>query len=570
MTLATRLILMYLLLFSVPVALTALLVAWRIERDSAERSLAETRQLLDRTATAVNRKLEVLESAATYLIYYRDFLAVLALDHEPSILELLDSKDVMKNVDRIQAVNPDIVRMRVFSANPRLPEMWPFLYNESRVRDAGWLAQVRAKGGLWRLGHREDIKVAIDRNQTTDVLISLFKTVRDDFGQDLGILQVSMTQQAFFDGFLDTAGTGRQTALVDLADGKLRRIEGSPGADRLAGMLEDRGGSGLTGDGEAVLGGRGIVWREIKPLGVSLAALTPEAGLAGNVRLVIVALTLAALCLFSLVIVWGTRLSLRRLDRIARTMRDVHLGRLEALPELGGNDEINDLARAFNEMLGRIDTLVGELVTEQLAVKDAELRALQSQINAHFIYNVLEALRMNALVGYQYGLAEGLEALGRTMRYGMDWKHNIVSLGDELAHVKAYVLLCNLRHDGAINLEIDVPPELEAAPMVKMSLQPLVENAVLHGLAPKDNRGAIRVSARPEGVGFMVRVQDDGAGVSLEPATGGREGRSHLGHGIGLRNVDERIRLAFGSGGVSTDGRLDGLTTFTIHVPKRS
>jgi two-component system sensor histidine kinase YesM len=106
--------------------------------------------------------------------------------------------------------------------------------------------------------------------------------------------------------------------------------------------------------------------------------------------------------------------------------------------------------------------------------------------------------------------------------------------------------------------------------MVKMSLQPLVENAVLHGLAPKDNRGAIRVSARPEGVGFMVRVQDDGAGVSLEPATGGREGRSHLGHGIGLRNVDERIRLAFGSGGVSTDGRLDGLTTFTIHVPKRS
>lgn len=583
---ATRLIILYLTLFSIPVAGAALYIGWRIDHDAGVSALSETRNLVAQSAQMVVRKMEVLESASTFLIYYKDFLSLLSLDHDPSIMELLEFKEVLANVDRIQAVNPEIARMRLFTNNTRLPEIWPYLYGQDRIYDTPWFQELQQVKRMWRLGHRDDVQVAIDRNQPQDVFISLFKLVRDDFGQVFGTLQISMQMSVFLDKFLEPVGNQDLHGIIDTHTASLVYPSNELGPSLLSLLLSRPDAPTLQGDGEVQLGGRTLIWSHIRPMGMTLVALVPETGdsMLVNARLVLMVVTLAALTLFSLVITIGTRLTLRRLNAVSQAMQELKGGRLHVVPQVGGNDEISDLALAFGEMLGRIDILINELVKEQLVSKDAELRALQGQINAHFIYNVLEALRMTAVVDYQYDLAKGLEALGKTMRYGMDWKHKQVTLADELAHVEAYLLLCNLRFDGSISLETRIDPCLLGMSMVKMSLQPLVENAVLHGFAARENQGNLLISAELEGSGFLVRVQDNGVGISnerlfalrqrlLDPEAAiasSDDGADRMGHGIGIFNVHERLRLAFGAGGLSADGMVDGLTTFTLHLPRTS
>lgn len=185
-------------------------------------------------------------------------------------------------------------------------------------------------------------------------------------------------------------------------------------------------------------------------------------------------------------------------------------------------------------------------------LQSAQMTALQSQINPHFLYNTLEAIgdKVVMLVGEENEGTEMLCELSELLRISLTTDSYVVPLCEELTHVRLYMNLIDFRFDGSIQWSLDVPEELLDRHVVKLSLQPLIENSVEHGLRPKRRKGRIWITARAQGQGFALQVSDDGVGMPQEEIDCLNERFRTLSpqqhQHIGLQNVNQRIRLVYG------------------------
>jgi len=257
-----------------------------------------------------------------------------------------------------------------------------------------------------------------------------------------------------------------------------------------------------------------------------------------------------------------------RLTEMMNTVRDRSLG--AALPT-GARDEIGQLIDSYNYMLERIHALIEAQYEAGRSVKSAELRALQAQINPHFLYNALDLINWKAIERGAPEIAEISRALARFYYISLSGGQAIVSLADELGNVEAYMQIQNLRFENRIRFIVDIPDALRLCSMPKLILQPLVENAIAHGIREKEPEpsGFISIKAVREGDAIVLTVEDDGVGIPEDKiATLLVEGGSSDRHGYGVRNVNERIRLTYGEGyGLSFARRPGGGTIVTVRIP---
>ena len=212
-----------------------------------------------------------------------------------------------------------------------------------------------------------------------------------------------------------------------------------------------------------------------------------------------------------------------------------------------------ELQEFFGELRERLE---GE-ETQKLQQKQAEYLALQNQINPHFLYNTLEAIRADALMADCEGIAETTEALATFFRYTISDVQESVTFSDELDNVENYFIIHRCRFGDKLSLELEMENErLLEAKMPKLILQPLVENAVVHGLEDKIDQGTVRIVVENSDRVLFLRVRDDGIGIPEEQMerlneqfSGGDSGEHPAAPrrgGIALRNVNSRIRLMFG------------------------
>jgi two-component system sensor histidine kinase YesM len=209
------------------------------------------------------------------------------------------------------------------------------------------------------------------------------------------------------------------------------------------------------------------------------------------------------------------------------------------------------LGSHFNRMIIRVKDLLQEVSLTEKRKQKADMRALQNQINPHFIYNTLESIRMLAEGSDDPRVAELTYLLGVQMRYGIVRSEEMVTIRDELDHVENYLGLLQIRFPEKFRLNIEVPDPFLTLPVIKLIFQPIVENAVFHGLEPKDGPGTLKITAWEEEGRTVFCVEDDGIGMNEDTLRAlnsslqsGNDGEMF---GIGLRNVNERIRLHYGS-----------------------
>ncbi|HVO21074.1 MAG TPA: sensor histidine kinase [Anaeromyxobacter sp.] len=271
--------------------------------------------------------------------------------------------------------------------------------------------------------------------------------------------------------------------------------------------------------------------------------------------------------------------STRRIARLAAGVREFERGNLAARVPVEGGDEIGELTGDLNRMAGRIESLLDEQYRLGQEMKHSEMRALQAQINPHFLYNTLELVNCLALRHGAPAIGGAVEALSRFYRLSLSGGAETVTLAQELEHVEIYVRIQNMRFDDGIAFSVQVPGELRRLPILKIVLQPLVENAILHGIRERESgRGTIAIRAfreaagpgREDGAGALcVEVADDGVGMDPGRLAELRQGvRASEGHGYGVRNIDRRLKIRYGpSYGLAYRSERGRGTWVTVRIP---
>lgn len=239
-----------------------------------------------------------------------------------------------------------------------------------------------------------------------------------------------------------------------------------------------------------------------------------------------------------------------RLKKLNVEMTGLESGNLNAnLPITTEEDEIEEIYHNFNGMVQEVQRLMQEHYQLGKEVKMAEVRALQAQINPHFLYNTLDLINW---ISMDYG-AEEIGTLtwnlARFYRLSLNHGKSLISIGEEVEHVEVYVNIENYHFDNAISLEVDVPKELKSYACLNIILQPFVENAIVHGIAEKPDIESceIRICARREEQDIVFSVQDDGPGVDVKEMQ--KETQQDIRtaqHGYGVRNINFRLKLCFG------------------------
>lgn len=261
---------------------------------------------------------------------------------------------------------------------------------------------------------------------------------------------------------------------------------------------------------------------------------------------------------------------LRNLEDSIRYLEEGHLE--EEHIYIGGSHEIRHLGQTITLMVKRMKDLMDKMVREQEDKRKSELDALQSQINPHFLYNTLDSVVWMVECEQYREAISMVKALAKLFRISLSKGNSIITIEDELTHAQNYMSIQQMRYRNKFCVKIDVEPTIRDCITIKLIVQPILENAIYHGMEFMDGEGEITVHGYEKDGDIYIEVSDNGMGIpeeTIESLLTDKSRARGKGSGIGLWNVNQRIALYFkGDYGLSIKSELDEGTTVTIHLPK--
>lgn len=449
--------------------------------------------------------------------------------------------------------NPYLYQIRVYANNNEFPEMMPVLYRRERLNKAPWKDTMVSE--TWQINYQDFLE-----EQKEKELMALISEITDYLGTETGVLEVAVAMEDMFprmyeageeswvgfvteDGAIYSAGDQKKS----IWEKEKREIV------QKAKNLEENGYINTKILGKEVM----IFSQPIKELsGSYILLVNTDEQMKGIFwqQAKIVGILLLLLALLVLLIDESINFLLQKFYEILGVVRNIRNGNLEQRIPVNGKDEMGELGIQINSMLDSIEVLMQEKLDKEILIKNTEIKALQNQINAHFIYNVLECIKMMAEIDEKYEISDAVTSLGELLRYNMKWVSGNVTIREEIAYIKNYIQLMNLRYDFTIILSIKIPEEIYEQRIPKMSLQPIVENAICHGIVEMGEDATIYIKAVRREEDFEISITDSGVGMDeaqrqiLEKKIRGEiETSGGSGNGIGLKNVQDRIQIQFGN-----------------------
>ena len=313
----------------------------------------------------------------------------------------------------------------------------------------------------------------------------------------------------------------------------------------------------------------------VRKYGLTLYSLIPSSALNANQTMLLSSTILVfvlVLVLFVVLFIFISRGLTRPLDQMTNTMNRIRQGETQLrLPEMR-QDELNKLGGTFNSMLDRIEDLIAREYRTAIQLNDTKYKALQTQVNPHFLYNTLDTMSAIAMIHDCQIVSTLCHALSDLFRYSLRMDEPLAPISDELKHLKNYMFVMNVRMNDSVHLSIDIPADMMKTRVPRLSLQPLVENAISHGLRNKRGEKCIEIRAQKTDSEIQLIIADNGVGMSEEMLekvrTMDSEQALSTGTSIGLINIAARLKLLFGReyGLEVESGEQEG-TTVTLHIP---
>jgi two-component system sensor histidine kinase YesM len=266
----------------------------------------------------------------------------------------------------------------------------------------------------------------------------------------------------------------------------------------------------------------------------------------------------------------------RPFKKLLRQTQEIAAGNFERDPSTEGEDELGVLGRGVNEMAENIRRLLDRVIEDEQEKRQLELEILQNQVNPHFLYNTLNSVKLMATIQKADGIREIVTALGRLLMNLSKNTAEKISLTEELSLLNDYIYIQNIRYKGKIKLDLRISDEtcLRYA-IIKFTLQPIVENAIFHGIEPKKNAGRILITIEANDDQLIIAIEDDGVGMNPDQiesllAAAPTEKKRGLSK-IGIKNVNERLKLVYGFRyGLSIESVAGEYTKVYVRIPKEA
>jgi two-component system, sensor histidine kinase YesM len=590
MRLAQKLMLIY----SVVLGITILTFASQlisVANNSTELAfLKDTQKLLKDSKFDIENKMDICYRVISSLSGDYDIMAYLKNWDKSDKTTIVDfSLDLRKKFEQIRYLSPDVYQFRVFISNKNFPEIGSDIYSDTRLTDKVALLGKLSESldGYWLLDHVENnYNIGIIERKHA---VSLYTSLQYSHGRNLGIMEAAMPLEVFFRHMFSQSENKNLLACVidsgnhiiyDPKNGFMSKYKlDKNGLEQLCSSFNIKGKTGsipIKIDNIPM----NLVYDYVDKLGCSICYIVTNENITKsleNTKLLIIVESLLSLLVLSVLTYFLTRIIFKKMKQIIASMRRVEVGKFDIRVEISGQDEMNEMAYHFNRMLNKLEDLISEVIKKQEAKKNAEIRALFAQINSHFIINILENIRMLAEVDYKYEIADAITSLGKLLRYGLKWTTEYATLKEEVDYIKNYIDLVNIRYDFVIKLEIEIPPELMDYKVLKVSLQPIVENAVHRGIEPLARDGLLTIQACTDNEYTIIEITDNGKGMDEERLNNVRRSmdsddvldmEEKNGNGIGLRNVNERIKLVYGEKyGIDIASEQNAYTRVTMKLP---
>ena len=320
---------------------------------------------------------------------------------------------------------------------------------------------------------------------------------------------------------------------------------------------------------------RDVIIKSVGYTGWKIVGVNPEKGLTlNNLKTNLLLVFIIALILFILTMInayISSRITIP-IHRLEKSVNELEEGKLDTEVYIGGSYEIRHLGRSIDMMAKRIQNLMDDIVSEHESKRKSEFDTLQSQINPHFLYNTLDIIVWMIENEQKNEAVKVVTALARFFRISLSKGKSIIPVRDEIEHVRNYLMIQQKRFKNKFIYRIESEPDVLELASLKLMLQPLVENAIYHGMEFMDGDGVIDIRAYLENGDLWFTIQDNGLGMTQEQVDSLLTEQAHItsrkGSGIGVKNVNERIRLYFGEEyGLSIDSVPDEGTRILIHLP---
>ena len=261
------------------------------------------------------------------------------------------------------------------------------------------------------------------------------------------------------------------------------------------------------------------------------------------------------------------------IQKLRDSMKRVQKGDFSAAEiEVYSDNEIGSLTRSFNVMTHKIQDLMAQNIQEQEQKRKIELKALQSQINPHFLYNTLDSIIWMAEGKKNEEVVLMTASLARLLRQSISIENELVTIGQEIEYVRSYLTIQKMRYKDKLEFEINVDPRITHAQIIRLVLQPIVENAIYHGLKYKESKGMLKVHGYELGERIIIDITDDGVGMDEETLKHiyDKHKVNYHSNGVGVYNVQQRLVLYYGKEyGIIYHSEKGKGTTATVVIPKR-
>ncbi len=546
--------------------------------------LHENRQymehMMERTQDTIQTNIRSVNMAAQFFLNDEALLNILeaAADgrevHTDDLLNFYETD--VASLERMVNSNTLLYAVRVYAESDDLQEMMPVLFRHSRMQGQSWAAE-RIESG-WYYNYEDALFPNRIGAQGT-YLAAYLVPVRTYGTETIGTIEAVIEMQNMFPSLYETVENEWSFFLTDEGALYTGLEEASDFADLIYRQeLSETSGeirSGVIRSGRHTYTVAQVYLGELGGTMFALKDITERVQQIYHLGIAYIGALLALSVLLAGIIGLTVRRLLKKFYEILVYISHVQEGDLSSRLENTGNDEMGILARQINKMLDRIGQLMQDNLDREILIKNSEIRALQNQINTHFIYNVLESIKMMAEIDEEYAISDAITSLGKLLRYSMKWTGGNVLVREEREYIENYVALMNLRFDYEIHLVFNIPEAIMAQRIPKMSLQPIVENAILHGIEELAEETTIYIKGICLENDCLIEVTDQGKGMTPEEVealemkiAGKLETDSGSGHGIGLKNVQDRIHIAFGDQyGLSFASMAGCYTKVTVKIP---